>query len=168
MVSKIAAKISRQDENTRWLGVFFMIPYRLRLNPFAQKPEPRKTSGNFRLSQTGNAVQIGRISGPLRHKSPPMPWYVRLQQKWKVNGFQLILILITFAVGGSLTGQVAKWAMDALKVEGVWYWGLLYLLIVTALWPMMVLLVSLPMGQFRFFLNYIKKLAGKIGLRKNI
>jgi hypothetical protein len=98
----------------------------------------------------------------------PMPWYVRLQQKWKVNGFQLILILITFAVGGSLTGQVAKWAMDALKVEGVWYWGLLYLLIVTALWPMMVLLVSLPMGQFRFFLNYIKKLAGKIGLRKNI
>jgi hypothetical protein len=31
----------------------------------------------------------------------------------------------------------------------------------------MVLLVSLPMGQFRFFLNYIGKLAGKLGLRKN-
>lgn len=95
-----------------------------------------------------------------------MRWYTRLQQKWKVNSIQLALILVTFAVGGSLTGQVAKWAMDALEVGGAWYWGLLYLLIVTALWPMMVLLVSLPMGQFRFFLNYITKLAGKMGLRK--
>lgn len=97
-----------------------------------------------------------------------MPWHKRLQAKWKVNGTQLVLILITFAVGGSLTGQVGKWAMDALSLGDVWYWGLLYLLIVTALWPMMVMLVSLPMGQFRFFRNYIKNLAGKIGLRKNL
>jgi len=96
-----------------------------------------------------------------------MRWYERLQQNWKVNGIQLALILVTFAVGGSLTGQVAKWAMDALNLGGVWYWGLLYLLIVTTLWPIMVLLVSVPMGQFRFFLNYIGKLAGKLGLRKN-
>jgi hypothetical protein len=47
----------------------------------------------------------------------------RLQQKWKVNGIQLALILVTFAVGGSLTGQVAKWAMDALSLGGGWYWG---------------------------------------------
>jgi len=47
-----------------------------------------------------------------------MPWYERLQQKWKVNGVQLTLILITFAVGGSLTGQVAKWVMDALNLGG--------------------------------------------------
>lgn len=97
-----------------------------------------------------------------------MPWYSRLQEKWKVNGIQLTLILITFAVGGSLTGQAAKWIMDALNLGSVWYWGLLYLLIVTALWPLMVLLVSLPMGQYRFFRDYIRKLAGKIGLRKNI
>lgn len=95
-----------------------------------------------------------------------MRWYDRLQQKWRVNGIQLALILVTFAVGGSLTGQVGKWAMDALQLGEVWYWGLLYLLIITALWPMMVLLVSLPMGQFRFFRGYIGKLAGKLGLRK--
>lgn len=93
-----------------------------------------------------------------------MRWYDRLQQKWKVNGIQLALILVTFAVGGSLTGQVAKWAMDGLDLGGAWYWGLLYLLIVTALWPLMVLAVSLPMGQFRFFRNYISKLARKMGL----
>lgn len=94
-----------------------------------------------------------------------MRWYDRLQQKWKVNGIQLVLILVTFAVGGSLTGQVAKWAMDGLNLGGVWYWGFLYLLIVTVLWPLMVLVVSLPMGQFRFFRNYISNLARKMGLR---
>lgn len=96
-----------------------------------------------------------------------MRWYERLQKKWNVNGPQLGLILVTFAVGGSLTGQAAKWVMDALNIGRVWYWGLLYLLIVTALWPLLVLVVSFPLGQFRFFTNYISKLAGKFGLRKN-
>ncbi len=95
-----------------------------------------------------------------------MHWYDRLKEKWKVNGIQLALILVTFAVGGSLTGQAGKWVMDALDLGAVWYWGLLYLLIITILWPMMVMVVSLPLGQFRFFRNYIHKLAGKLGLRK--
>ena len=93
-----------------------------------------------------------------------MRWYVRLQQKWKVNSIQLALILTTFAVGGSATGQAARLIMDLINPGEPWYWGLLYLLIVTALWPMMVLLVSIPLGQFRFFRNYISKLAGKLGL----
>lgn len=122
---------------------------------------------NFPFAQTKTPFKSAGFPDLCARNHHPMYWYTRLQEKWKVNGIQLTLILVTFAVGGSLTGQVAKWVMDALGVEGVWYWGLLYLLIVTALWPMMVLLVSLPMGQFRFFLNYIKKLAGKLGLRKN-
>ena len=96
-----------------------------------------------------------------------MRWFKRLQQKWNVNGIQLTLILVTFAAGGSLTGQAARRIMDRIEPGEPWYWGLAYLLIVTVLWPFMVLIVSIPLGQFRFFLNYIAKLDGKLGLRKN-
>jgi hypothetical protein len=36
-------------------------------------------------------------------------------------------------------------------------------LLVTALWPLMVLAISIPFGQFRFFRSYIKKLGEKMG-----
>jgi hypothetical protein len=31
-----------------------------------------------------------------------------LQKKWNVNGWRLLLILVTFSVGGSLTGIIGK------------------------------------------------------------
>jgi len=31
-----------------------------------------------------------------------------LQEKWKVSGFRLVLILCTFAIGGSATGWLGK------------------------------------------------------------
>ena len=34
--------------------------------------------------------------------------FEQLQKKWKVNGFQLTLILCTFAIGGSATGFAGK------------------------------------------------------------
>jgi hypothetical protein len=34
--------------------------------------------------------------------------FEKLRQKWKVNVLQLVLILCTFAIGGSLTGYAAK------------------------------------------------------------
>jgi hypothetical protein len=93
--------------------------------------------------------------------------FQKLRQKWKVNAFQLALILCTFAIGGSLTGLVAKKIMNVLPIEADWLWAIIYILIVTILWPMMVLLVSVPFGQFRFFYNYTRKLGQKIGFIKS-
>ena len=145
---------------------FFFDAYRLRLNAFEAFCRTTRPLGFSRFRNQKNRQKRSDFRTFAATQPFHMRWYDRLQQKWNVNGLQLALILVTFAVGGSLTGQVGKWAMDALQLGEVWYWGLLYLLIITALWPMMVLLVSLPMGQFRFFLNYINKLAGKLGLRK--
>ena len=44
-----------------------------------------------------------------------------------------------------------------------WLWATLYILLVTLLWPMMVLVISIPFGQFRFFKSYISKLGSKMG-----
>ena len=93
--------------------------------------------------------------------------FEKLRQKWKVNVFQLVLILCTFAIGGSLTGYAAKKIMNLLSIGSDWLWVIIYLLLVTIIWPVMVLLISIPFGQFKFFSNYTRKLGQKMGLTKS-
>lgn len=90
-----------------------------------------------------------------------------LQKKWKVNGLQLTLILCTFAIGGSATGFVGKKIMNVLAIGQDWLWAVIYIVLVTLLWPLMVLLISIPFGQFRFFIVYIRKLGLKMGVIKD-
>ncbi len=89
-----------------------------------------------------------------------------LKQRWKVNNLDLILILITFALGGSLCGIAGKKIMTLIPVDKGAAWMILYILLVTLLWPMAVLLVSIPMGQFVFFKKYIGKMAGRFTNKK--
>ncbi len=89
-----------------------------------------------------------------------------LKKKWKVNGLQLVLILCTFAIGGSATGFVGKKIMNALSVQQDWLWAVIYILLITIIWPLAVLIVSIPFGQFRFFTRYIKKIGAKLGIGK--
>jgi hypothetical protein len=82
----------------------------------------------------------------------------RLQKKWKVGGLQLVLILCTFAIGGSLTGYAGKRIMNLLDIEQKWLWVIVYIIVITILWPLAVILVSVFFGQFRFFTGYLKKI----------
>ncbi|MBU6306456.1 MAG: hypothetical protein EBT80_08205 [Chitinophagales bacterium] len=88
--------------------------------------------------------------------------FSRLQEKWKVSGLRLVLILCTFAIGGSATGWVGKKIMNLLAIEQDWLWAVVYIVLMTVLWPLMVLLISIPFGQFNFFRNYIRKLGDKL------
>ena len=92
--------------------------------------------------------------------------FEKLRQKWKVGPWQLLLIICTFAIGGSLTGYAAKKLMNFLSIEADWLWAIIYILLVTVIWPIMVLVISIPFGQFRFFSNYTRKLGQKLGLIK--
>jgi formyltetrahydrofolate-dependent phosphoribosylglycinamide formyltransferase len=91
----------------------------------------------------------------------------RIQQKWKVSGWRFVLILITFAIGGSLTGLVGKQLMQLTGIKSTGVYILLYIILVTLIWPLMVLLVSIPFGQFTFFLSYLKKMGQRMGVGKN-
>jgi formyltetrahydrofolate-dependent phosphoribosylglycinamide formyltransferase len=91
----------------------------------------------------------------------------RLQKKWKVNGPQLALILCTFAIGGSVTGYVGRKLMTLLTIEQGWLWVVVYIILITIIWPLAVLLISLPFGQFRFFIKYLKKVGRRMGVLKS-
>ncbi|MGB8191129.1 MAG: phosphoribosylglycinamide formyltransferase [Chitinophagaceae bacterium] len=90
----------------------------------------------------------------------------RLQKKWKVSAGRLVLILITFALGGSATGYVGRRLMGLIGIENPWVYVPIYIIVVTIIWPLMVLLVSIPFGQFVFFRNYIRKLGKKLSRRR--
>ena len=86
----------------------------------------------------------------------------RLKDKWKVSWLQFILIFTTFALGGSLCARAGNWLLSFLLTEkSILYW-IIYIPLVTAIWPLCVLLISIPLGQFRFFKNYLKRIWQKI------
>ncbi|HEU4633376.1 MAG TPA: DUF6787 family protein [Flavisolibacter sp.] len=93
-----------------------------------------------------------------------------LQEKWKVSAGRVILILVTFATGGSLTGYAGKKVMGLTGIDSTALYIPIYIIFITIIWPLMVLLVSIPLGQFFFFKKYIskmgKRMVKKTGSRK--
>ena len=86
----------------------------------------------------------------------------KLQQRWKVNGLNLVLIITTFALGGSLCGYAGRKILLFTNLEKGVLWFAVYILLITLLWPLCVLLISIPLGQFAFFKRYLAKVWGKM------
>ena len=88
--------------------------------------------------------------------------FQKLRQKWKVDSTQLFLVITTFAIGGSLTGMAARKMMTLIPVVQPVIWTILYIFLMTLTWPLMVLVVSVPLGQFTFFRNYLLRIASRL------
>lgn len=73
-----------------------------------------------------------------------------------------MLILITFAAGGSLTGYAGRKILHAAGIENTALFVLLYIVVITLLWPLSVLTLSIPLGQFPFFKDYIRRIGKKL------
>lgn len=92
----------------------------------------------------------------------------KLKARWKVNGLNLVLIITTFALGGSLCGYLGRKILLLTNIEKGALWFILYIILITLLWPLCVLLISIPFGQFVFFKKYLQKIWGKMsGRSKN-
>ena len=86
----------------------------------------------------------------------------KLQKKWKVSKVRLLLILITFATGGSACGWLGKLILSNLHIEKGVLWFILYIVLVTLLWPICVLAISVITGQFSFFKKYLTKMFNRM------
>ncbi|MBL0356463.1 MAG: phosphoribosylglycinamide formyltransferase [Chitinophagaceae bacterium] len=86
----------------------------------------------------------------------------KLKQRWRVNELQLLLIISTFALGGSLCGYLGKKILSFTDLEKGILWVGIYIILVSLLWPICVLLISIPFGQFNFFKNYLVKIGQRI------
>lgn len=90
----------------------------------------------------------------------------KLQDRWKVNGVNLVLIILTFALGGSLCGWVGRKLLLLTSMEKGVAWVLVYIILITILWPLCVLIISFPFGQFSFFKKYISKVWSRMSGKK--
>jgi len=91
----------------------------------------------------------------------------RLKEKWKVRSVgQVLLILCTFALGGSACGLIGRQIMFYIGPGHRGLWVLVYVLLITVLWPLCVLAISIPLGQFTFFRHYLLRLGRRISGKK--
>jgi len=100
--------------------------------------------------------------GKKRHLWGRMKFIQNLQEKWKVGGSQFWLIMLTFALGGSLSGRLCSFLLNLVFLEKNWSFWLVYPLFLTILWPFSVIFVSLFTGQFRFFRGYLGRVGAKV------
>jgi hypothetical protein len=94
----------------------------------------------------------------------------KLKQRWKVGGVQLFLILCVFAITGTATAYISRMITGwiGLTAESpLWQRALLRGGVLLFGYQIIILLVSIPFGQFRFFWNYEKKILKRLGLWKD-
>lgn len=92
--------------------------------------------------------------------------FKKLERHWKVNSVQLLLVLLTFALGGSACGYLGRKLMLWINIERGWKWVSLYILFICLLWPVCVIIISVPFGQFNFFKKYLIRMWGRMSGRK--
>jgi formyltetrahydrofolate-dependent phosphoribosylglycinamide formyltransferase len=86
----------------------------------------------------------------------------RLQEKWKLGTGQFWLVILTFALGGSLSGRLCSFLLKLVFWEKNWAFWLVYPLFLTILWPFSVIFVSFFTGQFAFFKGYLTRVGSRL------
>ena len=94
-----------------------------------------------------------------------------LKDKWNLkSNFQLVIILIVFAITGSGSLYISKPLMEFLSISSenmdIYLYWILRFIIVTIVYQFVLLLVAFVFGQFNWFWNFEKKILKKIGLIK--
>jgi len=96
--------------------------------------------------------------------------FEKLKQRWKVGGTQLFLILCVFAITGTTTAYISKAITGWIGLtpdSPLWQRACLRGAILIFGYQVILLLVSIPFGQFPFFWNYEKKILKRLGFFKN-
>ncbi len=99
----------------------------------------------------------------------------KLKERWGItSNFQLVIILIVFAITGSSSVYVAKPFLGLIGLqrptfpEGLWWGGLAYgmlrLLLIFPFYQVLLVLFGWLFGQFKFFWNFEKKMLKHMGL----
>ena len=99
----------------------------------------------------------------------------RLKEKWDIkSNFQIIVILIVFALTGSASVKFAGPVLVFLNINitmfedillGKVFYYLLRIIIVFPIYQILLILIGTLLFQFKFFWQFEKKMLSKIGLK---
>ena len=94
----------------------------------------------------------------------------RFKEKWNISSnYQLAIILIVFAITGSLSLYVSRAVLDALSINkeifSTWLYWPLRIIIVFPIYQILILIIGTIFGQFKFFWKFEKKFLKRIGFK---
>lgn len=92
--------------------------------------------------------------------------FEKLRLKWKVSHRQLMLILCVFAITGTTTAYISRSITGWLEIDGGFAFWLTKLMVLIFGYQIIILIVSVFFGQFRFFWNYEKRILTRMKLLK--
>ena len=94
----------------------------------------------------------------------------KLKNRWEIeSNFQLILILLTFSITGSLSVMVRQPIFEYLNIDAstsLWVKIPLSLLIITPSYQILLIIVGSILGQFNFFWAFEKKMLSRFRFGK--
>ena len=91
------------------------------------------------------------------------------KQRWGImNNFQLLLIIVVFAINGSLSAKISTYLMRFLGINNEnTHWAFYYLaliILVLPIYPFLLMGFGYLFGQSKFFFPFSKKMLKSIGL----
>lgn len=102
-------------------------------------------------------------------------FFLKLKKRWGIkSNFQIIIILIVFAITGSLSLKVGHLVLESLGIEknnfealflGIYLYWICRILCILIVYKMILLTIGFLFGQFTFFWNIVKKMLKRIGFR---
>lgn len=93
----------------------------------------------------------------------------KLKQRWNISSnWQLIIILVVFAVTGSSAAYIAKpilnyFGINKNEVSVVVYY-IVYIALLFPVYQILLLFYAFIFGQFQFFWAFEKKMLARLGL----
>lgn len=92
----------------------------------------------------------------------------KLKKRWGISSnTQLILILIVFAVNGSLSGLFTNPVLNFFGVykesTNSFLFSILYIIVISVMYFTLLILVSKIFGQFKFFKKFAEKSLSPLG-----
>lgn len=93
----------------------------------------------------------------------------KLKKRWGItSNFQFIIILIVFAINGSLSAKISAFILDQLQITkentNVFLYYIILLILVLPLYPFMLMFFGWLFGQSSFFTPFSKKMIRRMGL----
>ena len=95
----------------------------------------------------------------------------KLKKKWKINSnFQLVIILIVFAITGSASLVVSSPILDFFGITkesmDSWLYHPLRLILVFPIYQVLIIVIGTIFGQFKFFWAFEKKMLVSLGFKR--
>ncbi len=95
----------------------------------------------------------------------------KLKEKWGItSNFQLIIIFFIFSVTGSLSLWVAKPLLDFIGLDKAalspWVFWPIRISIIFPIYQVLIVIIGVLFGQFKFFWNFEKKMLYRLGFKR--